>query len=258
MLKNHKSTFSAIIFAVLFLAVCAWPPAAYAEAVGPFEDVTEAVGLAGIGGSAAAWGDYDKDTWADVYTGGTLWRNVEGKKFVKVSGTPLSGGGGLWGDYNNDGFLDLYCWGNGKLFRNVEGREFEDVSDILPKRPMDVSRGAVWGDFDGNGWLDLYVGGYEVWKKQISYPDAILLNQKGKSFTESWRTPQNRLQRARGVTAADFDGDGDMDVYVSNYRLQPNVLWRNDGRGHFEDVAPAFGAAGDKVEGWYGHTIGSA
>jgi enediyne biosynthesis protein E4 len=44
------------------------------------------------------------------------------------------------------------------------------------------------------------------------------------------------------VTACDFDQDGDLDVYVSNYRLQPNVLWLNDGTGKFKDVAATYNA----------------
>ena len=44
------------------------------------------------------------------------------------------------------------------------------------------------------------------------------------------------------MTACDFDQDGDLDVYVSNYRLQPNLLWLNDGTGKLQDVAGAYNA----------------
>ncbi|RME26364.1 MAG: CRTAC1 family protein, partial [Candidatus Zixiibacteriota bacterium] len=67
-----------------------------------------------------------------------------------------------------------------------------------------------------------------------------------------------KIRRARGVTAADYDEDGDLDIYVSNYRLQPNLLWQNDGRGTFRDVASAQGVAGIGDLGAWGHTIGSA
>jgi len=111
------------------------------------------------------------------------------------------------------------------------------------------------GRLQHDGYLDLYVGGYEVWPDK-EYPDVIYLSQKGERFVEHWR--QSRILRARGITAADFDEDGDLDVYVSNYRLQPNLLWRNDGRGKFTDVAAEYGAAGDGDLGAWGHTIGSA
>ncbi|MFH1497847.1 MAG: CRTAC1 family protein [Verrucomicrobiota bacterium] len=221
-----------------------------------FADVTAAVGLTGLGATAAAWGDYNNDGWADLYVNGRLWRNESGR-FARVGDAPLNGDGGLWGDYDNDGWLDLYCWGNGKLFRNVAGRSFVEVSGLLPARPMKFSRGAVWGDFNGDGFLDLYVGGYEIWKTQEEFPDVVYLNRQGKSFTEVWRT-KGKPRRARGITAADFDEDGDLDIYVSNYRLQANTLWRNDGKGVFQDVAPRCGAAGDGDRGAWGHTIGSA
>ena len=51
----------------------------------PFTDVTEAVGLSGINGTAAAWGDYDGDGWVDVYVNHRLFRNDHGK-FTQVKG----------------------------------------------------------------------------------------------------------------------------------------------------------------------------
>jgi len=219
-----------------------------------FEDVTERVGLKGVTRTAVAWADYDNDGWVDLYDGRALWRNDGGKRFVAVAGLAL-GGSGVWGDFDNDGYLDLYCGSSGKLFRNLGGKAFADVSDSLPERPMKVCRGAVWGDFDGDGDLDLYVGGYEIWQKAV-YRDAILRND-GNAFTEVWRT-QAKPMSARGVTAADFDEDGDLDVYVSNYRLFPNLLWLNDGKGAFRNVAAARGVAGDGDLGAWGHTIGSA
>jgi len=219
-----------------------------------FDDVTEAVGLTGATRSAVAWGDYNRDGWVDLYDGRSLWRNERGKRFVAVTGLPL-GGSGVWGDFDNDGFLDLYSGSSGRLFRNVGGKTFADVSDRLPPRPMKVCRGAVWGDFDADGDLDLYVGGYEIWQKAV-YPDVILRND-GNAFTQLRQTPGKPMS-ARGVTAADFDQDGDLDVYVSNYRLFPNLLWLNDGTGTFRNVAEARGVAGDGDLGAWGHTIGSA
>ena len=241
-------------FALVLVVIALGVPVALAQQ--PFVDVTEQVGL-NLRGSAAAWGDFDDDGWVDLYSGGTLWRNEAGKRFTRVTDTSLAGEGGLWGDFDNDGYLDLYCWGNGKLFRNLEGKGFADVTELLPRRPMKVCRGAAWGDFNGDGYLDLYVGGYEIWKTQEEYPDVILINRKGEVFDEIWRT-RGKILRARGITTADFDEDGRLDVYVSNYRLQPNILWRGDGKGAFVDVAAASGTAGDGGLGAWGHTIGSA
>jgi len=242
-------------FALTSLVLAASLFAGVARAQTAFKNVTADVGLSPSSG-AAAWGDFDNDGWVDLYDGVTLWRNDAGKRFAKVDPGP-AGGKGIWGDFDNDGLLDLYCASNGKLFRNVDGKTFADATQLLPQRPMDVCQGAAWGDFNGDGYLDLYVGGYEIWAKQAEYPDVIYMNKAGKSFKEVWRQPA-RVKRARGVTAADFDEDGDLDVYISNYRLQPNLLWLNNGKGVFQDVAAAAGTAGDGGLGAWGHTIGSA
>ena len=225
-----------------------------------FEDVSSQLGVT-LGAGAAAWGDFNNDGFSDLYCGGTLWRNDGGLQFTKMP-MPSSGSSGLWGDFDNDGFLDLYCWGDGKLLRNEGGLRFVDVSTRLPKRGTTVCRGAVWGDFNRDGFLDLFVGGYEIWP-DAEYPDVIYISEGGQSFREIWRT-KGPVLRARGITAADYDEDGYLDVYVSNYRLQPNQLWKNQGKweddsdGKFVDVAEQAGVNGDKNQGYYGHTIGSA
>jgi hypothetical protein len=225
--------------------------AATSEPSESFIDVTEDIGLKGISGDVAAWGDLDNDGWVDLCAGGEIWRNEQGQRFTLLA---RPGGPAVWGDFDNDGYLDLFSGpGGGKLYRNLMGREFKEVE--FPPLPMVVSLGAAWGDFDRDGFIDLYVGGYE--NNGAYLPDAIFRNLGDSSFVEIWRTT-DKLQPARGVTAADFNEDGHLDVFVSNYRLEANLLWQNDGTGKFADVAKALGAAGNLREGWYGHTIGSA
>ena len=217
-----------------------------------FADVTTKVGLAG--GFNASWADYDRDGWGDVCIGQRLFHNENGKRFTEAGGY-----GGIWGDYDNNGDIDLFMWsGPGNLLRNNGDGTFSGATAGLPPVPAVISLGAGWGDLNGDGLLDLYVGGYENWGVVTAYADTIYVNQGNGTFMEHWRTPDSQLQQARGVTAADFDNDGDLDVYVSNYRLQPNILWRNDGSLNFTNVAHEYGVAGDGGQGAYGHTIGSA
>ena len=222
-----------------------------------FVDVTGQVGLANNPGGAAAWGDYDGDGWVDVCIAGRIYRNENGENFTPANASVQ--GEGIWGDYDNDGDLDIFSWKNaGHLLLNNGDGTFSDATAGLPPLPTVISRGTCSADLNGDGLLDLYVGGYEQWGVVAAHPDTIYVNQGNGTFVEHWRTAASQLQQARGITAADFDEDGDVDVYVSNYRLQPNLLWRNDGSLNFTDVAHEYGVAGDGELGAYGHTIGSA
>ena len=232
-----------------------------------FEDVTEAAGLHGLGnvagwgeypGFACGWGDYNKDGYVDFYCGG-IWQNNGGKGFTKVPVVPASAGlRGIFGDYDNDGFLDLYTSHNAvtpdivaRLLHNVNGTHFVDVTGTsLPALPMNSGATGCWGDFDADGDLDLYLGGGESPGYQ---PDAFLWNNGSGVFSADTKAT---ARPARGVTAADFDEDNDLDVYVSNYRLEPNILWRNDGPQSFSDQAATYLVSGGVFPA--AHTIGSS
>ena len=221
----------------------------------------------------AAWGDYNKDGYVDLLYYGGYGYSVPGTGLRNNSGINFTAGAtgiseaGIWGDYNNDGYLDIFNYvpisGIGmtaKLYENNSGTSFTDVTGAsLPAIPIVWSRAACWADLDGDGYLDLYVGAYEG----AGYErDVMLKNNGGTTFTIIWQEPltDGTYFPGRGVTACDFDQDGDQDVYVSNYRLEANYLWRNEGNWAFTEVGVAYGVAGD-YDGWrwsYGHTIGSA
>ena len=140
-----------------------------------------------------------------------------------------------------------------KLYRNIDGLHFKEIP--LPKLPPTSSRGACWGDFDNDGMVDLYVGGFEDWDKGITYPSFILMNRGAKGFEMTWT---DATYRTRGVTACDFNRSGSLAVYASNYRLQPNELWINDGKGHFKDQAKEFNAVATSPGFDGGRSIGAA
>jgi enediyne biosynthesis protein E4 len=212
-----------------------------------FKNVTEATGLK-IGTDAACWADLDNDGWSDLCASGGVWKNNEGKSFTRVADVPTS----VAADFDNDGFVDLFSWTARKLYRNDGKMGFAEVK--LPDLPPSVSRGACWADFNNDGFVDIFIGGYEDWGKGITWPYQILINEAGKSFK---LVKSESRMRARGVTACDFDQDGDVDVYVSNYRLQPNLLWVNDGKGTFTEAAGKHGVVATKSGFGGGHSIGS-
>jgi enediyne biosynthesis protein E4 len=214
-----------------------------------FRDRTAELGLE-LANAQTCWVDVDNDGWVDLCAGGSVWRNNAGKGFARLA---AGLGEVVAADFDNDGFTDLFSWSSLRVYRNKAGKGFEPVE--MPALPKCVSRGACWGDFNGDGFVDLYVGGYEDWDAGITYPNLLLMSDQGKSFRLAWSEVRFR---ARGVTACDFDRDGDLDVYVSNYRLQPNVLWLNDGTGKFKDSAAAYNAIGTSPGFEGGHSIGAA
>ncbi|MAE65330.1 MAG: hypothetical protein CMJ18_13745 [Phycisphaeraceae bacterium] len=220
--------------------------------IGRFQDVTTKVDL-DIDGGASAWGDYNGDGLVDLNVNGKVFRNLSGLRFKQVAEI----GAGVWADFDNDGRLDAYHWaGNGLYVNrgNAESLEFArpvTMPDLPAGREISygTNRSANWADYNGDGFADLFVTGYEG-GGMAPYHDTLMLSRSAQSFAG---TTVGSRANGRGVTSCDFDEDGDIDVYVSNYRLQPNRLWRNDGEASFENVAASHGATGGN-----GHSIGAA
>lgn len=125
-------------------------------------------------------------------------------------------------------------------------RDAGDEAGLFPAVAGIAGHGVAWGDVDGDGWPDLYVGAFGG-HPYDSKPNQFFRNLKGKFVLDS--QPQLRvLGRANGGVFADFDNDGDLDLYTSNHAIEgkssgqphynePNHLFRNDGGGKFADVS---------------------
>ncbi len=236
-----------------------------------FRDVTEEVGLKDYTQSRVAWGDYDNDGDDDLLLSGSVLLRNDDDIFTDVTksvGLVGLAGGGVWGDYDNDGRLDFYAIGGDdcgdRLWHALPDGTFEDATE---KAGMvcdsSSSEGAAWADADNDGLLDLYIANYEKpGTLGNGTPDILYMNQRDGTFQRETSlrgitTPWNRPLCGRGVAWCDWDRDGDNDCYVSNYRLQENLLFQNVAKGEFHNCAPRLHLNGDEADGWFGHTIGS-
>jgi len=237
-----------------------------------FEDVTERAGLGGIRAHRLAWGDFDDDGHMDLLANGSRLLHNDGQggfeDVTSKSGLAhLSGtNGGLWGDYDNDGDPDIFTTSKRgtHLLENRQGKGFEDVSGrTLPAMDLVPVEAVAWGDLDNDGFLDLYLASYErsLPILGICLPDRLLRNRGDGSFEKSSVEAgliNGEPMCGRGVLWEDINRDGLQDILVSNYRLDPNLLWINNGDGTFSDDALRFGVRGRNDNGYYGHTIGAA
>jgi len=236
-----------------------------------FEDVTAAVGLSGLAVTRVASADYDGDGDPDLCLAGRLFENRKGRFFEvgKEQGVTRTGHGALFGDYDGDGRLDLLVASTPSptLYRNVgRGKRaaFEDVSGAVGLdrvRFTAAPEGAAWVDFDGDGDLDLYFAVYEAPVGQ-GHPDVLLENRGRDGFVDV--SAELGIVAAgpwcgRGVSPYDCDGDGVTEVFVSDYRLQPNLCW-DFAEGVMAEIASGTLLAGREQppgEGAFGHTIGA-
>jgi len=240
-----------------------------------FEDVSAAAGFAPsfsadipAGGIAVA--DFDGNGWPDIFVTGffepnRLFFNAGDGTFFENAAINQSLAGDRCSvtaaaDFDNDGWPDLYvgCRGDDNhLFRNNLGTGFIDVTPAelrhQPGNPQSQRTDAVaWGDIDGNGLPDLFIGIYPTSNTpDLNNPDnldRIVLNL-GNGQWQNVATgldPATLARTALAATFTDIDGDGDVDLYVINDKLQGNSLWRNDGPGCggwcLTDIGPASGA----------------
>ncbi|MAB78441.1 MAG: hypothetical protein CMJ89_03715 [Planctomycetes bacterium] len=171
---------------------------------GSFEEQTEAAGLTGLtGGLNMCHADYDNDGCIDILVLRGAWKGPTG-------GLPNS------------------------LLRNLGSGEFRDVTEESGLLAMNATSSAVWGDLDGDGWLDLFVGNES--RDWHPHPSRLFRNRADGTFEDViTNSGVSEHGFVKGCALGDYDGDGDLDLYVSR-RYKANSLYRNDGAMSFEDV----------------------
>jgi ASPIC and UnbV/FG-GAP-like repeat/Bacterial Ig domain/Secretion system C-terminal sorting domain/Domain of unknown function DUF11 len=187
------------------------------------------------------WGDYNNDGNQDLFipNGGgqnnSLFKNNGNGSFTKItSGAIVTDGGNsvgaCWGDYDNDGDIDLFVANasdeNNFLYRNNGNETFTKITSGVIVNDGGHSHGCHWVDVDNDGDKDLYVTNDEG-------PKFLYINDGAGSFERKANEDlAYSFGNAFGQSWADFDKDGDMDVYVSTHSDQPNALFCNAGNSY--------------------------
>jgi len=250
---------------------------------GTFTDVTETAGVGFCGwGMGASWGDYDNDGWPDLvvtaFGQNVLYHNNGDGTFTDVTRRAGLAGpqgfwtGASWGDYDNDGDLDLYITGYVRyvpvsndpsaLGFDIENPPGINPSTFEPERnlfyrnngdgtfteiavragvadPEGKGLSAAWADLDEDGWLDLYVG------NDVS--DNTFFRNRGDGTFEDLSYPAlvADYRSSMGIAVGDWDGDTDLDLFLTHWVAQENALYTNllreQGKLLFRDEADMYG-----------------
>jgi ASPIC and UnbV/FG-GAP-like repeat len=237
---------------------------------GTFEDVTEHAAVQQDGAffcKGADWIDYDNDDYPDLFVNNMrgdarLYHNNRNGTFTDITQSMgINGpriGFSCWAwDYDNDGWLDIFatCFDytlgdvvkgllgqphdrlSNRLFRNAGGKGFEDKTKEAGLDLVFAAMGSNFGDFDNDGFLDFYLGTGDPDLSTL-VPNRMFKNVAGKRFAEITASAgTGHLQKGHGVSCADFDRDGDVDLFIEmggavigdRYH---NILFQNPGQGN--------------------------
>ncbi|HHM21117.1 MAG TPA: hypothetical protein ENJ20_03740, partial [Bacteroidetes bacterium] len=192
-----------------------------------------------------SWVDYDNDGYLDLFAAtywesafNLLYHNNGDGTFTKVTNNVVVNESsrsvmGVWADYDNDGWPDLFVANNNNqnnsLYHNIGNGNFEKITtgDIVNDGGNSV--GASWGDYNNDGYLDLFVA------NSTSY-NFLYKNNGDGTFTKitSGAVVADE-EPSHGSSWADYDGDGYLDLFVTNDG-QDNNLYRNNGDGTFKEI----------------------
>lgn len=248
---------------------------------GTFADVTEKAGVPGTGyGLGCVWGDYDNDGFPDLFVtqygrnllyhnnGNGTFSDVTDKAGVAGTESGTFHSGATFFDYDRDGRLDLYVGS----YVNIGDRRYCNLGGVQSSCPPSVYRGSAdalyhnngdgtftnvtvkakiyqpegknlsvgAADYDNDGWPDLFVA-------NDGLSAYLYRNQHDGTFKEIGLdsgiafTGQGATMAAMCISLGDLDNDGWLDLYISDFQRSSDHVWKNDGKGFFDEISDVAG-----------------
>ncbi|PWH87018.1 FG-GAP-like repeat-containing protein [Brumimicrobium oceani] len=188
----------------------------------------------------ASWGDYDNDGFDDLFIPvnainepSILYHNNGDGTFSKVTTGPIATDlgasiSGNWGDYDNDGYLDLFVSNNqnssNRLYHNDGNGNFTSVQNSpLIDQPI-YSHFSAWADYNKDGNLDLVVSDYHP----TNFNYLFKGDGNGGFVVDEASQVSLSATSAVGLSWADYDNDGDPDLFIANTNGENNQLFNNE------------------------------
>src|SRR5260221_8482529 len=186
---------------------------------GAFTDVTAKAGVADEDrwSTSAGWFDYDKDGWLDLLVTNYIEWTPKNKAYC----------GERWPGYRSYCHPGNYNGQKTKLYHNNHDGTFTDVSDASGVgKPEAKGMGVVLADFNNDGWPDIAIA-------NDSLPNFLFINKHNGTFEDVSlisglaASEDGRYEAGMGIDAADVDGDGWQDVYITHLDFELNRLYRH-------------------------------
>ncbi|HVQ65335.1 MAG TPA: CRTAC1 family protein, partial [Terriglobia bacterium] len=192
---------------------------------GAFGDATEKAGVsAGLWSTSCAFGDIDNDGDVDLYVARYVDFSADNNKYCR-----------LLEDVRAYCHPNVYNGVPDILFRNNGDGTFTDITKEAGVNKVGNGLGVVFGDYDDDGWIDIYVA-------NDSTPN-FLYHNKGKGVFEEvgfWAGAavggDGKALAGMGTDMGDIDGDGLLDIFVTNLDGQTHSLYKNAGKGLFTNT----------------------
>ncbi|PYX42429.1 MAG: hypothetical protein DMG81_01690 [Acidobacteria bacterium] len=197
---------------------------------GTFTDVTDKAGVSGtefgtLFHAGATFVDYDRDGKLDLYVGGYVALGPDGRRYCDLGGVKSSCPPSAY-----KGSPDILYHNNGDgTFTNVT-----KAAKIYQSEGKNLSVGAA--DYDNDGWPDIFVANDGLYA-------YLYHNEHNGTFTEVGLPAgmavagQGQIMAAMCISLGDYDNDGFLDLYISDFQKSSDHLWHNSGKGYFDDVS---------------------